>query len=753
MHRVHRDRARRARRAGGEPLTAASRPDGSIKLSGGAIYGTDLDVPGMLWGALVLAPVAHGRIRSIDLAPARAMPGVVAIAAGDVRGLVDGRDGDADRPPFPPEQVTYLHQPIAAVAAPTRAEARAAARAVRADVEPRPPVGDLDALFPEWPAHRVEDPSRVAAHVHARKGDVEAAFRGAATVVAETYRTASVHQVALEPHACLAEVTNGRWHVRTSTQSPFGVRDDITSILGLPESSVVVEGTWVGGGFGGKASGFLEPYALLLARASGRPVRLALSYAEEFRLGRTTLPSVIRLETGVTEGEIVARRVRLLLDVGNSLPGRDFATGYSIGFLLGPYRTPAFEVEGYAVRTNKPPFGPHRAPFAPQAVFAAESHLEAVARAAGLDPVEFKLRHLWREGDRTPFGQPVAPFGLATALEAARATAERWRRDLSPGHGIGIGLGFWSTSTGAGGEARVLLAPKELTIVQGEREMGSGSILIGLVRVAARRTGLPADRIRVEYQDSAHAPFDSGVFGSRTTGALGRAVDEAIVELFRVLGERMHAPGPARLEVVDGRLIAAHGDRREPIEALWTDAEALAGGIATSGRHYGKSGEIDERLVVDGDFYAFTDFTGAAHVAEVDVDRETGSVRVVRYAAFHDAGVVIDLAAARAQIEGGVAMGLGAALTEEAIWSDDARLENAGLVDYRIPTLGEVPPIETHFVEGFAGAGPFGAKGLGEPPIIPVPATVASAVRDASGAHVTELPLTPERVARELKLL
>lgn len=734
-------------------MTGSMRPDSTAKLAGSVVYGTDLDVPGMLWGALVLAPLAHGRIRSVDLAPARALPGVIAISSADVAGLVDGAHGDPERPPFPSEFITYRNQPVAAVAAPTRELARAAARAVRVLADPLPVTADLEAVFPEWPASKVVDPQLVATHVHARRGDVDRAFRSAETVVAETYRTASVHQVALEPHACVAEVTAGQWRVQSSTQSPFGVREDTASILGIPEESIVVDGTWVGGGFGGKGASFLEPYALLLARASGRPVRLALTYREEFLLGRTTLPAVFRLETAVTGGEIVARRVRLLLDVGTSLPGRDFATGYSIGFLLGPYRTPTFEVEGYAVRTNKPPFGPHRAPFAPQAAFVAESHLEHVARVIGVDPLEFKARHLWREGDRTPFGQPILAFGLSQAFESARATAGRWRKEAPSGHGVGVAVGFWSTNTGAGGEARVQLTPTELRIVQGEREIGSGSVLVGLAEVAARRSGLPRDRVHVEYQDTAHAPYDAGVYGSRTVGALGRAVDRAVADLLGVLARRLGVTGPVTLGVEDNEIVALHGSTHRKLAELLNEQERSGGGIVAEGKHYGKGGEIDESLVLDGAFYPYTDFTGAAHVAEVAVDRETATVRLIRYAAFHDAGVVVDPRTATAQVEGGVAMGLGTALTEEAIWSDEARLENAGLVDYRIPTLGEVPPIEVHFVEGFLGAGPFGAKGLGEPPIIPVPAAVAAAVRDACGAHVTDLPLSPERLARALKLL
>jgi CO/xanthine dehydrogenase Mo-binding subunit len=734
-------------------VTATIRPDLEEKLRGSVVYGTDLEAAGMLWGTLVLAPVAHGRIVSVDLSAARSRPGVVAIGAADVRSLVGGATGDPERPPFPPETVVYRSQPLAAVAAPTLEEARDAARAVHIVVDPAPVISDIESVFPEWPGSDAGGSPGIAAHVRGRRGDVDRALATAATVVRETYRTSGVQQVPLEPHACLADVSPGRWQVRTTTQSPFGVREDIASILGVPEASVVVDGTWVGGGFGGKGSSLLEPYALLLARAAGRPVRLALSFREEFLLARSTLPSVIRFETGVTDGRIVGRRVRLLLDVGASLPGRDFATGYSIGFLLGPYATPTFEVEGYAVRTHKPPFGPHRAPFAPQCAFAVESHLDEVARAVGLDPVAFRAAHLWSTGDSTPFGQVVGAFGLPAALEAAQRRARAWRAALPPGHGVGIGLGFWSTGTGAGGEARLQLRPRELVIVQGEREIGSGSVVVGLAAVAARRTGLPRDRLRVEYRPTSRAPFDSGVYGSRTTAALGRAVDEALTGLFAELSRRLDGAAPVRLVVADDELHVEAGGSRRPVRDVLTDGERAGEGLAAEGRHYGRGGAIDETLVEKGTFYAYHDFTGAAHVAQVEVDRATGAIRVVRYAAFHDVGTVLDRPTATAQIEGGVVMGLGTALTEESIWSNDGRLTNPGLLDYRIPTLAEVPPIEVEFVEGFEGAGPFGAKGLGEPPIIPVPATIAAAVREACGAHLTELPLSPERVARALKLV
>jgi CO/xanthine dehydrogenase Mo-binding subunit len=728
-----------------------TRADAAMKSRGEALYGLDLETPGMLHGVLVPSPVASGTIRSIDLSAARKAPGVVvAVGAAELRSLLPN-GGDADRPVFPSSRVLYRNQPLAAVAARTLAEARAAARLVRIDVASETPLLDLEDRFPEWPTSLASDAPGVVAHVRARHGDLAKAFQAADLVHSETYRTSGIAHVALEPHACLAEVKGGKWHVTTTTQTPFGVREDAAEILGIPQETLEVEGTWVGGGFGSKGAAFLEPYALLLAAAAGHPVRLAFGYRDEFQQGRSTMPSVIRLDSAVKDGSVTGRRVRLLLDTGASLPGRDFATGYAIGFLLGPYRIPVFELEGYAIRTNKPPFGPHRAPFAPQCVFAIDSHTDGLARRLGVDPVEFRLRHVWREGDKTAFGQAVGPFGAASALERAHGTVAEWRRTLPPGTGIGVGIGFWSTSTGAGGEVRLRLTASELVIEQAEHEIGSGSVVRGLSAVAERHFGLPADRIRVTVSSTDSAPYDSGVFGSRTVGALGRAIEAAGASLLATLASRAGATAPVRLEWDGRRLVLSWGRKKVPIADL-LETKERAGGLVVEGRHYGASGTIDATRVLEGSFYAYTDFTASVHVAAVQVDRETGSVKVVRYAAFQDVGTVLDAGMFRGQVEGGVAMGLGQALTEETLWAPDGRLLNPGLLDYRIPTIAEIPPIEVVAIEGFLGAGPFGAKGLGEPPIIPVPAAIANAVADATGVRVTELPLTPERVARALRV-
>jgi len=729
------------------------RPDAGAKLDGTAEYGTDLAAPGMLWGALLLAPVGPGRIRRLDLAPARRTPGVaVALGPDELRALLPTGGGDPERPLFGNGSVVYRGQPLAAVAAESLEAAQAGIAAIRLEVEEGPKARSLEEIVPEWPTD-VGGIPEVTAHVRAHHGPLEARFRSAELLLEETYRTSGIAQVALEPHACLAEIRDGLWWVRTSTQTPFGVREDAAALLGLPEAQIVVEGSWVGGGFGGKGSSLLEPYALVLAAAAGRPVKLALRYREEFQLARSTLPMVIRLTTAVEGGRMTARRVRMLLDTGASLPGRDFATGYCIGFLLGPYRYDAFEVEGIAVRTAKTPFGPHRAPLAPQCAFAAESHLDSLARRIGQDPLEFRQRHAWREGDTTMFGQRVGPLGLQEGLARAAATRDRWRRDARPGVGIGVGAGFWSTSTGAGGEARLVLEPTRLRIEEGEREIGSGSVVRGLVAVAERTLGLPPERIAIDYRTTRDAPYDAGVFGSRTVGALGQAVQKAGEAMLRELARRAGAPGPARLEMDGDRVLLVAGSVRRPVEALFTDAERRAGGIPFLGKHYGGGAGLDPSRIDVGEFYPYTDFTASVHLAEVRVDPETGRPEVLRCAAFADVGRALDPEMVRGQVEGAVVMGLGEALSEETLWGDDGQLLNPNLLDYRLPTATDVPEIEVEVLEGFLGAGPFGAKGLGEPPIIPVPAAVANAIADATGARLAEMPMTPERVARALKLV
>lgn len=737
-----------------------TRRDAAAKTAGATAYGTDLSAPRMLWGAYVTSAHPRAKILSIDTKAPRDLPGVVAVlSAADLPVHLPPRETPLDPPLLATGSVRYLGEPVAIVAAESRAEAQAAARRVIVRYEPEPAFTDIEAEFPTWPeASSLKGDPRVTGHVLARRGTFDDVARHADLVVEETFRTSMVAQVPLETHACLVTAEGNGWHVRTTTQTPFGLREDLADKLGVPQSRVRVEGTWVGGGFGGKNEALLESHAAVLATATGRPVRFALDFREEFLMSRTTQPAIYRMSVAVKGGRMVARRTRLLLDTGASLPGRDFALGYSLGFTLGPYVLDAWEVEGFALRTNRPPFGPHRAPLAPQCVFAAEGIVDATARKLGVDPVEFRRRHIWKAGSKTPFGQAVGPFAAAEALRRAGEMATLWRRDLPPHHGLGVAVGYWSTGTGAGGEARIRLGPEGMTIVQGEREIGNGTIVETLAAVASEACGLPRSAIRVEYADTSSAPFDSGVFGSRTASTLGFAVWKATMAALeevssRAGGARRKDEPAARLAWDGSEVVVERGGARIPLKGLLRPEEIRAGGLEREGKHYGGPGALDESVVVEGSLFPYSDFTASVHLAHVAVDEETGAVRVVRYAAFQDPGVVLDPEGFRGQVEGGVVMGLGTALSEEGIVDVRGGLTNPNLLDYRLPTLGDVPPLTIVALEGFPGAGVRGAKGIGEPPIIPVPAAVANAVADATGARVTEIPLSPERVARALELI
>jgi CO/xanthine dehydrogenase Mo-binding subunit len=732
------------------------RTDALPKTRGAVPYAPDVELPGMLWAVYVTSPHPHAEIRGLSTARAREVPGVVDIlTAEDLPGLLH-REPEPGRPLLATRETRFVGEPVAVVAAESLPAAREGASRVSVDYRVLPAFTDLEREFPHWPTpEEMRDHPQVNAHVHARRGDFDAVARTADHVHRELYQTAMVAQVPLEPHACVARVQGDDWYVLTTTQTPFGIREDLADKLGLPQERVRVEGTWVGGGFGGKNEALLEPHALLLSRRTGRPVRIALTFQEEFLFSRTTQPALFWMESCLKDGRLVARRTRLLLDTGASLPGRDFALGYSLGFTLGPYRLDTFELEGYALRTHRPPFGPHRAPLAPQCTFASECHLDSLARQRGEDPVEFRLRHVWRPGDRTALGQPVGPFAAEAGLRRAQATVQAWRASAPPGHGVGVALGFWSTGTGAGGEARLTLSPQGLVLLQGEREIGNGSIWQGLPGVAATTLGIPPEAVEVRYGDTGHAPFDSGVWGSRTTAALGYAVAKAAEALRGELARRAPGSGPVTLGTREGRLTVTREGRTWPATELLTPEERSGGGLSVEGKHYGKNeGTLEDGLVLEGEMFPYADLIASVHVAEVSVDRETGAVRVVRYAAFQDAGKVVNPEGYRGQVEGGIVMGLGTALTEEGMLDPGGRLSNPGLLDYRIPTLSDPPPeLTVVALEGSLGSGVWGSKGVGEPPIIPVPAAVANAVADATKARVRVLPLTPERVSQALGLL
>jgi len=740
------------------------RQDGRDKVTGSGRYAADLSLTGMLYGAFRSAGVPHARIRSIDATAARALPGVHAIiTAADVP---DVRYGAfvLDRTLFARDVVRWEGELIAAVAAATPELAARAAALIDIDLEVLPAVTDLEAaigsdgqlVHDEWAAYAVDDnvvrERNVASHSTIVKGDADAAMAEADIVVKGRYVADGSHAVPIEPRAILAEWQGDRVTIWSSTQVPFAARAGVAETLGLPQNRIRVIVPHLGGGFGAKCEVGFEPHVAALARAAGRPVKVVFSRRDEFVLpDHRRERMIIELETGVrNDGTIVARRGHLIIDNGAYSMDEPYLGQMAGMFAVGPYRVPNVDVAVDVVYTNTQPSGSVRAPTGPTTCWAVEQHHDVVAERLGLDPVEFRRRNLVREGDTGPTGQVFERIGALETLEGAAAKVG-WGKPLPDGEAIGIATGWWPSFPGPSGAHLRINADGSGTIVTGAQECGTGAVM-ALPILAAEVLGMRPDEFRILYQDTDAGPYDGGASGSQTTFNNGRAVIAAATEvreqLLDLAADLLEA-NRADIELVDGTARVKGSST-----ASVTIAE-LASQAAGAGLLLGKgSGEPPPTPAVETascvgrlggeSFAAPTFFT---HAIRVKVDRDTGVVRVLEVAASHESGVVINPIGAAGQIHGGVAMGIGQALTEGVLLSDDGRQRNAYLLDYKLQTVADVPDIHVDFVDAPSPTGgPKGLKGIAEPPCVPTPGAIANAIARAVGVRVNELPMTPERV-------
>jgi CO/xanthine dehydrogenase Mo-binding subunit len=508
----------------------------------------------------------------------------------------------------------------------------------------------------------------------------------------------------------------------------------------------------LGGGFGAKCEVGFEPHVAALARAAGRPVKVVFSRRDEFLLpDHRRERMIIELETGVrSDGTLVARRGHLIIDNGAYSMDEPYLGQLAAMFAVGPYRIPNVDVSVDVVYTTTQPSGSVRGPTGPTTCWAVEQHHDVVAERVGLDPVEFRRRNLVHEGDAGPTGQVFERIGAIETLESA-AAAIGWGKPLPDGEAIGIATGWWPSFPGPSGAHVKINADGTGTIVTGAQECGTGAVM-ALPILAAEVLGMRPEEFRILYQDTDAGPYDGGASGSQTTFNNGRAVIAAATEvreqLLDLAADRLEA-NRADLELVDGtaRVKGSHTSS--------VSIADLASQAADVGLLLGKgSGEPPPTPAVDvascvgrlgaESFAAPTFFT---HAIRVKVDRDTGVVRVLEVAASHESGVVINPIGAAGQIHGGVAMGIGQALTEGVQLSDDGRQRNAYLLDYKLQTVADVPPIHVEFVDAPSpNGGPKGLKGIAEPPCVPTPGAIANAITRAVGVRVNELPMTPERV-------
>ena len=735
--------------------TRPPRPDGVDKVTGRAKFGADLYVANMLTGKVLRSPHAHARIRSIDTSKAAALHGVKAVVtaadfpdlpsefipAGEM--MVNFRD--MTRNVMAREKALYEGHPVAAVAAISESIAAQAVALIDVDYEVLPHVLDVEqAMAPGAPLlhdnmytigvePRPEKPSNVAKRVEFSLGDIAAGFAKADVVVEREFTTAPVHQGYIEPHACLASVSeDGQAELWCSTQGQFIVRNFCAKLLDMELAKLRVTASEIGGGFGGKTVVYLEPLALALSRKAGQPVKMVMSRTEVFYATGPTSGSKVRVRMGATrDGRIVAADATLKYQAG-AFQGSPVQPGCMCAF--APYDLENVRVIGFDVVSNRPKVAAYRAPGGPISEFAVESVVDELAKRLAIDPIELRLRNAAKEGTRAAYGPKFGPIGLVQTLEAARAHPH-YAAPLKANQGRGVASGFWFN---IGGETCATLNLGEdgsVTLVAGTPDIGGSRA--SLAMMAAEELGIELEKVRPLIGDTSTLGFTFLTGGSRVTFSSGMAVIEAARDMVRQLRERAAKIWEIPLDDVvweDGCARSIAGSGREAKSLPLADIAKTAG--KTGGPIVGNAA-----INAQGAGPSL-----ATHIADVEVDRETGLVTILRYTAIQDAGKAVHPAYVEGQMQGGAVQGIGWALNEEYIYNADGHLDNPGFLDYRIPVCSDVPNIDTVIVEVPNPRHPYGVRGVGETPIVPPMAAIANAVSQALGIRFTQLPMSPPRV-------
>jgi CO/xanthine dehydrogenase Mo-binding subunit len=732
--------------------TRPVRHDGLDKVTGRANYGADFSLPGMLHGVIVRSPHAHARIVSIDTSAAEAVPGVKAVMTGaDIpptkaklalgEGALDL--GDMGDNLMAHEKALYHGHPVAAIAATSLDTAREASKLVDVKYEVLEPVCSIErAIASDAPilhdtlvtSGRSEHkgPTNVAGRMELRRGDVDKGFSDAEVVVEREFHTPTTHQGYIEPHACVARWgQDGQVLVWCTTQGPFIVRDGCAAILGIDAANIKVIPSEIGGGFGGKIPVYLEPVAIVLSRKAGRPVKMVMMRDEVFRASGPTSATTIRMKLGATrDGTLVAASASMWYEAGAY---RGSPSGAGAMCVFAPYKIPNFFIEAFDVLVNKPKVAAYRAPGSPMAAFATESLVDELARMLGIDPIELRLKNAVSEGDRAPYGPAYGPIGLKQTLEAARRHPH-WTAPLAAGQGRGVGCGFWFNAGLSSSATISLNGDASASVTTGNPDIGGTRVAQAMM--VAEELGIPVDRVRPIVGDTDTAGFTDVTGGSRVCYATGMAVIQAARDVREQLRQRAAKMWDVGVEAVRwdaGRAVSVDEAGQERSLSVVELAAKLA--------HTG--GPVIGRASVSAPMAgpAF-----GVHICDLEVDKETGRSTVVRYTALQDAGKAVHPSFVEGQMQGGVAQGIGWALNEEYVFDRNGVMENAGFLDYRMPVASDLPMIDTVIVEVPNPLHPYGVRGVGEVPIVPPLATVANAMRDATGVRFTDLPLSPSRV-------
>ena len=685
--------------------------EGPAKVTGRTRYAADVDLPGMLWGKILRSPHPHARILRIDASAARSVPGVKAVITGqDAPGHLMGKVL-RDMPVLCWDKVRYIGDRVAAVAAETPEAAEEALLLIQVDYELLPAVFDpMEAMKPDAPLIHDDIASYhgapldvLATDVHNgqtrlawEKGDLAEGFRQADVILEHSFSVPSRHQGYLEPFASVISIDDdGRIQAWSSSKAPFRARLQLAQAMGLQDEDIRVNVVSVGGDFGGKGDTRDLPVAYLLAKMTERPVKIVMSYWEELTASNPTHPTFVTIRSGVTrDGRLTAREVRTVHASGayGAMKPRSFlSTSHYVG---GGYRVPNTSFEFLQVCTNTTPGGYFRAPGAHQYTFALECHTDLLAQELGMDPAEFRRINLVDAGDEDAVGRPLRVADVRPVLEAA-LEASRWGEPKA-GPGRGKGVAIFGRQIGGGAAGAVLTAEADggFSVLSPTVDVGTGTHTIVQQMVAAEM-GVPLSQVRVRQGDTDSTPFDEGPRASRVTYTEGQAVMKACEQMRQAIQDGANLP----------LTITVEHDAPQPEDVMYFSAQ----------------------------------------VAEVEVDRETGQVKVIRVVTAHDVGTIINPLAHQGQIDGGFVTGFGLAVTEELV-TEDGQVLNGSLGDYKLPTMSDIPPLETVLVHTGGGEGPYQAKAIGELANNATAAAIANAVADAVGVHLFELPITAERV-------
>ena len=750
--------------------TSPERSDADAKLRGQAVFGADLSKTGMLWAALARSPVAAGHLRAIDPVPALRIDGVLeVVTAADVP---DWRTGVivSDTPMLAADYVAYEGEPVAIVVAESRAAAEAGARSVAVDIEPVEPVSTPEQalapgarlVHPEWNRFAVAGGAdigrngNVVAEVVHDPGDLDEAFAAADFVVEGTYRTPRQYQAHLEPKMALATYESGRYTIEVSHQYPFRLRDRVAQILGVAPSAVRVVGHHIGGGFGAKLDVSLEAFAALLAQRYRRPVRMQHTALEERLAAPCRANAITAVRSAVRrDGTILATDVEIVSDSGayaNNGPALSSIPMFVFGSI---YRVGTARIWTRNVYTNTAPTGAYRGVNGPWLVFANERHMDAIADALGRDRREFRLASLARDGDLMRNGQPLEQVSILREAFDHVDDLSGWQ-DAGAGElrGVGQAAAIWLTNPMPGHATVKLNEDGTATVITSATENGSGAVATGLRQIAAEALGLATDQVTVTMPDTDATGYDAGSQGSRTTHVVGRAIADASAEVRSQVLDRasqMLEAAAEDLVITDGVVSVAGVPTASVTLGQVAQAATWTEGPIAAGASYVTPTPPHDPLCATGMLIkGWPTPTYHLHQAEVSVDAVTGQVTVDRYIVCQEVGRAIHPDAITGQIQGGVAQGLGFALSER-VDLDHGRYVQRTLKQHGLPLAVDVPRVEAIVMEHADPAGPFGAKGAAEPPVVPVAAAIANAVADAVGAPIDALPITPETVLDALE--